>query len=148
MIILDTEVLSAVMRTQSDPAVRGWLNKRPRNEIWTSGVSIMEVVSGIERLPAGRRRSQLLVALRQVIVQVLDGRIAALDLDAAFAAGELDARRRRAGLNIGVRDTQIAGIALARGASVATRNGRHFADAGVPIINPWDAEGVTRDVVP
>jgi len=136
MIVLDTNVVSALMRAEPDIAVLRWLDRQPAESLWLSSITVLEVLLGIALLPAGRRQRALLQAFEALVAEDLGGRV--LDFDAAAArAATLAAQRRRAGRMVDLRDTQIAGIALARHAAVATRNTRHFKDLSVPVVDPW-----------
>jgi toxin FitB len=137
MILLDTDVLSALMRPVPDVTVAAWLDLQPRNSIWISSVTLMEVRFGLLALTAGRRRTLLIEALATTLEQKIQGRIASFDGAAAEQAAELMAVRKVKGRLMDVRDTMIAGIALATRATLATRNTSHFSDLSVPVINPW-----------
>ena len=137
MILLDTNVLSALMRRRPDPVVVAWLDAQAAESIWTTAVTVFEIRLGVGLLPSGRRRRALEAAFDAMLRDDLDGRIAAFDGAAAEEAGRLAAHRQRRGRPIDLRDTQIAGIALARRADVATRNVRHFEGLDVNVINPW-----------
>lgn len=137
MIALDTNVLSALMRTQPDASVVEWLDAQPAESIWTTAVTVFEIRAGIDLLVPSRRRQRLELAFEQLINEQLDSRVLSFDTVAADAAGALAARRQRAGRTIEVRDAQIAGIALARRATLATGNVRHFTDLGVRLVDPW-----------
>lgn len=137
MILLDTNVLSALMRDPPDPAVIVWLDRQNSDEIWTTAVTVFEVRFGLARMSEGRKRRDLQVAFEGLLREDLAGRIAPFDRAAADAAGQLAARREAAGRPVDVRDTLIAGIALHRRANVATRNIRHYDDLETGVINPW-----------
>ena len=137
MILLDTNVLSALMQTRPDPAVVGWLDSQAPESVWTTAVSVFEIRFGIELLPQTKRRKVLEEAFDGMLREDLNGRIAAFDSAAAEEAAELAARRQRRGRPVDLRDTQIAGIALARRAALATRNARHFDGLNVSVVNPW-----------
>lgn len=137
MIILDTNVLSALMHREPDIAVVGWLDRQPPESIWITSVALFEARLGLALLPAGKRRAALVSAFARLLEDDLGGRILDFDARAADEAAELAAQRQRAGRPVDVRDTQIAGIALARHAALATRNTGHFADAGIMLIDPW-----------
>ncbi|MBV9775939.1 MAG: PIN domain-containing protein [Acetobacteraceae bacterium] len=137
MILLDTNVLSALMRDPSDAAVVAWLDEQNPARIWTTTVAMFEIRFGLARLAEGRRRAALEAAFEALLREDLAGRVAPLDRGAAEAAGLLAARRAAAGRAVDVRDTLIAGIALARRAAVATRNTRHFDDVETGVVNPW-----------
>lgn len=134
MIILDTNILSALMQTRPDPAVITWLDRQPASSIWTTAITIFEIEMGLGLLDAGRRRRALEAAFEHLMVDDLGNRILPFDRAAAGEAGRLAASRQRQGRPVDMRDTQIAGIALARKASLATRNIRHFEDAGLTVI--------------
>jgi predicted nucleic acid-binding protein len=137
VIILDTNVLSAVMRGDPDPAVVAWLDARPAESFWLTAVTILEIRFGLELLSAGRKRRELEKAFATALEQTFEARVLPFDQAAAEAAGRLAARRREAGRPVEVRDVQIAGIALSRKATLATRNVRHFAGVGIPLADPW-----------
>ena len=137
MIILDTNVLSALMRQAADKNVIAWLDKQPRTSIWTTSVTILEIQFGLQILPAGKRRSRLIEAFETVRMDELGRRVAPFDTVAAQHASELMSSRHKKGRPVELRDTMIAGIVLACHATLATRNTPHFEDLSVPVINPW-----------
>ena len=141
MIILDTNVLSALMQRAPDAAVVGWLDRQAAESIWITSVTLFEARLGLALLPNGKRRASLVASFSRVLEQDLENRVLDFDAGAAVEAAELAARRRRAGRPVDIRDTQIAGIALARHAALATRNARHFADLEVSVIDPWRRQG-------
>jgi predicted nucleic acid-binding protein len=136
MTILDTNVLSALMRYEPDHKVVAWLDAQARTSIWTTSITVLEVRFGLQIMALGRRRSLLQEAFEELLDQ-LGHRIAAFDDDAARQAADLMALRQRKGRPVELRDTMIAGIVLARHAGLATRNVVHFEDLSIPIINPW-----------
>lgn len=138
MIVLDTNVLSALMRETPDPAVVEWLDRQPAESIWTTSVTVFEIRTGIELLVPSRRRKRLDEMFAQLIDEDLDGRVQSFDLTAASTAGTIAAGQQRVGRIVEIRDVQIAGIAASRHATVATRNTRHFEGTGVDLVNPWD----------
>jgi predicted nucleic acid-binding protein len=137
MIMLDTNVLSALMRTLPDPVVVNWLDRQSAESVWTTSVTVFEIRLGIELLTPSRKRKRLDSAFSQLLDDDLDGRVQSFDLNAATEAGAIAAARQRAGRIVEVRDVQIAGIAVSRRATVATRNTRHFEGTGIELINPW-----------
>jgi len=137
VIILDTNVLSAFMRPMPDRPVIEWLDRQPSESVWTSSVTIFEIALGIGIMPEGRNRAFLEAALDRLLAQIIEDRIVPFDIAAAQAAAALSAKRRREGRSQELRDSMIAGIAIARRATLATRNTRHFADLPVPVVNPW-----------
>lgn len=137
MIILDTNVLSALMRRAADSRVVAWLDTQPRSSIWITSVTILEIQFGLQILPKGKRRTQLMKAFDAVLAEEIGQRVSPFDTAAALQAARLMASRQKNGRPIELRDTMIAGIALACHATLATRNTPHFADLSVPVINPW-----------
>lgn len=144
MIILDTNVLSALMRTTPDAVVIGWLDAQPSESIWITSVTLFEIRFGLALLPRSKRRQTLEAVFEQLLVEDLGNRICDFDRAAAASAAALAAARQRAGRSVDMRDTQIAGIVLARRASLATCNVKHFEDIDVPLINPWEPLKVRR----
>ena len=138
MILLDTNVLSALMQQAPDPRVVSWLDRQPRASIWTTAVTVLEIRYGLQILATGRRRAFLTEAF-DILLDKLGHRIAAFDAEAAAHAATLMAERRHEGRPVDLRDTMIAGIARARRSALATRNTPHFADAGIALVNPWSA---------
>ena len=139
MILLDTNVLSAFMVDSPDPVVAGWLDRQPRYSIWTTSVTVTELRFGLLKLAAGQKKTALTIALEKLFSEKIQGRIAGFDTSAAEQAAELMALRRQRGRPGELRDTMIAGIALATRATLATRNTAHFADLSVAVVNPWTA---------
>jgi len=141
VIILDTNVLSTLMRKLPDAAVVRWLDRQPAESIWITSVTLFEARLGLALLPDGKRRTALASAFARLLEEDLQNRVLDFDTGAAIEAAELAARRQRAGRPFDIRDTQIAGIALARRATLATRNARHFADLKINVIDPWQTSG-------
>jgi hypothetical protein len=136
MIVLDTNVLSALMRQTPEPQVIAWLDRQPRTSIWTTSLTLLEVRFGLQIMASGKRRSLLMEAFAAVL-EKLGHRVIAFDVAAAQQAGDLMALRHKKGRPVELRDTMIAGIVLAQHATLATRNTAHFEDIAVPVINPW-----------
>lgn len=137
MILLDTDVLSALMQTTPDPVVVDWLDNEPAESIWTTSITVFEIRTGINLLGRGRRRSQLERSFTQLLTEDLNGRVQVFDQAAALIAGTIAAERQRNGRTVEIRDVQIAGITATRRAVLATRNTRHFETTGIDIVNPW-----------
>lgn len=137
MIILDTNVVSALMRPELNPSLKEWINSQSRTLVWTTSVTVMEIRSGLLFMPEGRKRNLLSQGFDSLLSSIFDGRILPFDLQAAERAATVDLSQHRGGRNIGVADIQIAGIALANGASIATRNTKDFDGLGIPLVNPW-----------
>ena len=139
MIILDTNVLSALMREAPELPVVQWLDRQQADSVWITSVTLFEVRLGLALLPKGKRRQALEAAFTQLLLEDLEDRVLAFDSAAATEAVLLAAERQKAGRPVDFRDTQIAGIALSRRATLATRNTRHFQDLRVPVVDPWQA---------
>ena len=137
MILLDTNVLSALMRREPEARVVEWLDAQPPESVWTTSITVFEIRFGLGLLADGRKRELLESAFAKAIDEDFEGRVAVFDRPAAEAAGEIAARGRRTGRPVDVRDIQIAGIARSRKAVVATRNRRHFEGLGIEVIDPW-----------
>jgi toxin FitB len=138
MIILDTNVLSALMHQAPDASVVAWLDRQPQTSVWTTSVTLLEVRFGLQIMATGKRRSLLIEAFESVLDR-MGQRIAPFDAAAAAEAADLMASRQRRGTPGDLRDTMIAGIVLAHRATLATRNLGHFEDLSVSVVNPWDA---------
>lgn len=137
MIVLDTNVLSALMRREPESAVVEWLDLQPAESVWTTAVTVFEIRFGLELIAPGRRRRQLADAFRRALDEDFQGRILAFDDEAADEAASRAAERRRAGKPVDFRDVEIAGIVAARRATLATRNVRHFQDLRIELVDPW-----------
>ena len=137
MIILDTNVLSALMRLEPDPPVLRWLDLQAPQSIWITRITLFESRLGLALVPDGRRRRALESAFARLLDEDLENRVLPFDSDAALQAATLAAQRQRTGRTVDIRDTQIAGIAQARRATLATRNLRHFEGLTTPVLNPW-----------
>jgi predicted nucleic acid-binding protein len=136
MIILDTTVLSALMRRSEQPEIVTWFNDQDVEQLSTTVISLQELRYGIELLPASRRRRVMERDLQLTLDQELNSRVIAFEADAALSAAMIAARRYRAGRPAGLADTQIAGIAVSLGAAIATHNARHFSDLPIRVIDP------------
>jgi hypothetical protein len=142
MIILDTNVLSALMRTAPEATVVAWLDRQPAESVWLTSITLFEARLGLALLPSGRRRRTLEAAFDRLLTEDLENRVLEFDSAAATEAASLAAARQKNGRPVDMRDTQIAGIALARRATLATRNLRHFADLKISIVDPWSAQNL------
>lgn len=137
MILLDTNVISEFMRPIPEPRVIGWLDRQPRSSVWTTSITVLEIQVGLQTLAPGKRREQTTQAFKLLLNQKLERRVAVFDNAAAEQTATLIATRNAAGRPGELRDSMIAGIALAANASLATRNVRHFEDLRIRLINPW-----------
>ena len=138
MIILDTNVLSELMLRAPDQRVLMWLDRQPRSSVWTTSITVSEIRFGLESMPVGKRRNALIQDFEKMLYSI-DRRIAPFDIEAAEHASTLMAARKLRGRPREDRDTMIAGIVLARHATLATRNVSHFDDVSAPLVNPWTA---------
>jgi predicted nucleic acid-binding protein len=141
MIVLDTNVLSALMRQIPEAPVVAWLDRQPAESVWITSITLFEARFGLALLPKGRRRQTLEAAFARLLEDDLENRVLDFDGAAATEAALLAAQRQKTGRPVDMRDTQIAGIALARHATLATRNVRHFKDLNVPVVDPWETQG-------
>ena len=138
MIVLDTNVLSELMRPAPEPAVVAWLMAQPSGTLFTTTVTQAEILLGIAILPAGRRQAGLDAAARAMFGEDFFGRVLPFDEAAAAMFAKLSAHRRQLGRPISGFDAQIAAIARCRDATLATRNIADFAECGLRLVNPWD----------
>jgi predicted nucleic acid-binding protein len=137
VIVLDTNVVSALMRRDPDPIVVGWLDGLPAESVWTTSITVFEVRLGLELLAAGRRRRVLEEVFAKALEEDFENRVLSFDAAAAQVAGRIAAQQRRSGRPVEIRDVQIAGIAAARKATLATHNLRHFDRLGLKLVDPW-----------
>ena len=137
MIILDTNVISELMKPGPFPAVFSWASSHPPAELFTTTITMAEVLYGVERLPHGKRRNQLLSEAESIFTEDFGGRILAFDEPSARMFAIVATERRAQGLPIDEPDAQIAAIARAHGATLATRNVNDFEGCGVRLVNPW-----------
>src|SRR5579864_108376 len=137
MIILDTNVLSEVMRPAPSARVLDWLAKESALSVFTTTIAMAEILYGIELLPKGRRRAALASAAEAMFEEDFAGRILPFDSDAARVFPKIAGARRASGRPITQLDAQIAAIAQSRGAAIATRNTSDFEECGVMVVNPW-----------
>lgn len=139
MIVVDTNVLSELMKPQASGAVVGWIAAQERDAVFVTVVTLAEIAYGLDIMPVGRRRE----AHQQMADEIFDidfaDRLLPFDRRAAREFGELVGSRRRAGRPIQPLDAMIAAIARANRMAVATRNVEDFAGCGVDLINPWEA---------
>ena len=139
MIVLDTNVLSELMRPVASDAVTDWVNQQPAEDLFTTTITEAEIFYGIELLVAGERRDQLFAIATAMFEEDFAGRILPFDSGAARLFSTLAAQRRRAGRPISHADGQIAAIARTHGGVLATRDVADFHHCGVELINPWEA---------
>jgi predicted nucleic acid-binding protein len=137
VILLDTNVLSELMRPTPSIAVETWLGGQPVNGAFISAITEAELRYGLALLPEGQRRRRLLAQAEAMLTEDFAGRILPFDSPAAVVYARIAADRRFAGRPISQPDAQIAAIAVSRGAAVATRNVADFEGCGITLVDPW-----------
>jgi toxin FitB len=139
VIVLDTNVLSAVMRPVPAAEVLRWMGSHPASRLFTTAITQAEILYGLQLLPKGKRRTALESAIGAIFEEDFAGRILPFDSDAAHVFAEIAVARRATGRPIAQFDAQIAAIARSRGAELATLNTRDFEHCGITVVNPWSA---------
>ena len=139
MILIDSNVLSELMRPAPSHAVVAWMNAQTEEQLWTSAITIFEIEYGIELIDDGARRLRLRSIFESIINQDIGGRILQFDAESASRTAAVSALGRKQGRTIELRDAMIAGIALRHGCALATRNIRRFDDCGIELIDPWSS---------
>ena len=128
-----------MMRQAPERPVVQWLDRQQADSVWITSITLFETRFGLATLPKGKRQQALETAFTRLLAEDLEDRVLAFDGAAATEAALLAAERQKAGRPVDFRDTQIAGIALSRRATLATRNLRHFRELRVPVVDPWRA---------
>lgn len=136
MFILDTNILSALMRNEPDTRIIDWLDQQPAESIWTTSVTLFEVHYGLGILPEGKKRKNLEVLFKTVCEKDLNNRIFDFDSLSAKEAARISAELKNMGKPVDFRDVQIAGITSARKGILVTCNTKHFINCGIDIIDP------------
>jgi predicted nucleic acid-binding protein len=139
MLVLDTNLVSELMRPAPDPRVLGWAAAQPLQEMAIATVTLMEIRYGIAVLPRGRRRSELDGRFRRFLAQGFSDRILPFDAAAAEACADIRAARKDMGRPLAAEDGMIAAIAKVQGAAVVTRDVGGFDGCGIVLVNPWEA---------
>ena len=148
MIVLDTNVISEMLRVVPSPEVARWIAAQPEHRLHITAITEAEIRVGVNMMPTGKRKAQLLATIEQTLGQLFAGKILPFDSASAIAYAEISANRRSLGKPISPFDAQIAAIARAHGAAaIATRNVDDFASTGVEIVSPWTAASVTGAVL-
>ncbi len=139
MIVVDTNVVSELMRLSPDPRVRKWIDQLPARELFTTVITVGEVYFGIELLPRSKRRDTLLNAAEIIFSRDFADRVLPLTTEAARIFSRISARRRIQGRPISQSDAQIAAIVQHEKGTLATRNTADFEDCGIRVVDPWRA---------
>lgn len=137
--LLDTNVVSELIRRSPEPAVAAWVSGHPVEDLFFSAVSETELRYGVAILPVGRSRDTLVFEVEAMLRDAFEDRVLPFDSDAARAYGQIAAMRRSSGRPVSPADCQIAAIAASRRMTVATRNVRDFEGMGIEIVDPWAA---------
>ncbi len=137
MIILDSNVVSELLRPVPASQVETWLSAQDGANVYFTAVGEAELRHGVAILPAGKKRTALAQAIEGILAEDFNDRILPFDRQAARAYAVIAAERRAVGRPISQFDCQIAAIARARGASIATRNTADFEGCGIPLVDPW-----------
>jgi predicted nucleic acid-binding protein len=141
VIVLDTNIVSKMLRVQLAPHVAEWLAAQAVSSLFTTSITQAAIYYGLSLLPAGRRRDRLQAAVRPIFEEDLHGRVLGFDAAAATAYADIATQRRAAGLPISQCDAQIAAIVRIHAADLATRNTRDFVDCGIGLIDPFAPTG-------
>lgn len=138
MIILDTNILSEMMKTSPSEQVIHWIDEQEVTQLFITTITIAEISYGIHALPKGKRRNLLEDAFHHVIRDAFKHRLLTFTEQAAQNYGEIMSHRKALGRPLSILDGQIAAIVLTEGASLATRNTRDFVDCGLNLLNPFE----------
>jgi toxin FitB len=137
MIVLDTNVVSELLKPRPNPAVLAWLDRQPRQTLFLTAITVAELLEGVERMPVGQRRATLELALAQEVLPLFGERVLSFDRAAAVVWSRLTAKARAVGYTVNFADGQIAAITACHGFAVATRDTGPFEAVGITVINPW-----------
>jgi len=137
VIVLDTNVVSELMRSRPEPKVVRWVDGQRPGSLAVTAITAAELLFGVARMPGGRRRVAIGDAVVGMLREDFAGRILPFDATSAERYAILVADRERAGQRIGMADAQIAAICAARDAPLATRNGKDFVGTGIAVVDPW-----------
>jgi predicted nucleic acid-binding protein len=137
MIVLDTNVISEIVKPSPTKAVLTWLAAQSRSTVFITAITQAEILFGVERLPEGKRRTRLYNDIEDLLAREFAGRILAFDDESAPVFARISGNRASMGRPISQFDAMIAAIARCHGAKVATRNIKDLENCGVPLINPW-----------
>lgn len=140
MIVLDTNVVSELMRTEPDAAVLGWVDSQPTDRLFITAITVAELFYGVTRLADGRRKREPAGIIEVVVEEDFAERVVAFDDVAARHYADIATGRERAGRPISMADAQVAAICRSHAAIVATRNVGDFANTGVAVLDPWEPQ--------
>lgn len=138
MIVLDTNVISEVLRPTPEPKVLEWLEGIPLFSVFTTAITHAEILRGIHSMSDGQHRRKLYVTALAIFGEDFLGRVLNFDTDVVDVYAEIGASRRASGRPISEFDAAIAAITRFHGARLATRNVKDFDNCGIDVINPWD----------
>jgi toxin FitB len=139
MIVLDTNVVSELVRDEPAWEVFAFVEQHPADDVYLTAVTAAELLRGVARLPDGRRKRKLSVEYDGLLNEDFAGQVLSFTGDAAVCYADIAASRERAGRPISMADAQIAAICRLYGADLATRNVKDFADTGIEVLDPWSA---------
>ncbi len=137
--LVDTNVVSVLIRKSSDPAVTRWVADQHLETLYFSAIGEVELRFSVSILPPGQRRNTLLSKIELMLREAFENRVLSFDSEAARRYADIAAARRSAGYGVATADCQVAAIAHSRGMTVATRNIRDFEGTGIKVVNPWTA---------
>ena len=137
MIVLDTNVISELVRPVPDPGVLSWLDALEVSDVATTAVTAAELRYGVARLPDGHRKRELAVVIRGILTEDFQARVLPFDERSSVQYADIVIKRQRIGRPIGIADAQIAAICCDLGAILATRNTADFEETGIVLVNPW-----------
>jgi len=143
MLILDTHILAEVIKASPDPKIGLWLGGQPRDDLYTTSLAQADILYSVERLPPGKRRSDLLSAVVEIFA-FFEKRILPFDPDAARAYPQIVLNRKMMGQEIPPASAMLAAITRSRGGTLATRNPGEFSGCGIKVVNPWEEAGALR----
>jgi toxin FitB len=140
MIVLDTNVLSELVKASPEQRVLDWVDSLPAHEVVTTVVTAAELWYGVRRMPDGRRRAMMVAGVDAMLYEDLQGRIEVFDSAAAGWYADIVTARERQGRPIAMADAQIAAICASKHAALATRNVKDFMNVGIELVDPWERQ--------
>jgi predicted nucleic acid-binding protein len=138
VILLDTNLLSELLRPSPNAKVLAWFDDQPRASLFTTTITQAELLYGVELLPDGQRKATLMQAVLEIFSIDMAGRVLAFDAEATRVYATIAAQRKNSGSPASQFDAMIASIAFCHGATLATRNVKDFHDCGIELVNPWE----------